>query len=1195
MSTKDPILGGPQLSYSEQHRPVSRSPSRSPRKHARPTSLDSDPLLRDLSPTTTLRVLGASTDATGANNEDRYKFIGSINLASNSEKAFGIRVAKTTNQLRSWCRELEQWEWTGNFEVPAAKQRTAKRRRMVQSHLQSSNASRETFLDTSDSEEEEEYWGSLPSAQIRAYETRVEDIREELEELDVEELKNHVLQSHIPSRSRPVSSYSEPRSDLSSSSLAHLDEFTALITATILQALPHLSRLTQLLGSWSIRLAVLRRVPGFLKELKDTQNALRSGWTAIHPKHPATTNPSSTPSSPSSPSTAKYSVDMTRGASDTIRSVLENKVSELGHRLDSILDDLEGREETVPGSWIDEFESLEADYSCWAVEVERIAQESEWRTLVERDRNRHVPVQSAPINERAGLDIKDAPTIREDKFSGVPLSGRNMGSPVSAVYVPNGDAEGQQKTDLMYHAQGTASRQISTGLSQLGARDGLSSGSPTERGAEAKRKPTRVRSVPIVIDYESQGALPFEGSKYLSRPLESPTTPDAQASSLANHGGRSNHERGRSDASSADSPFDSATEHSLATTKYRTGKENRPLSPQDNSPARSFEKAPRAVKRFLSMTKSKSPHRSSRSRSGSDTRTAIGQLPAVKRDRSVGSPAKADSTAADRLSYGWPGRNKASVRIASLNGDVRPRSQASDTIQSEQASRSSSKRASRVVSAPERALALEPDITDVPDVPDVPEVPDVPNIITSTSVLGSPFASPTEATPPDNWPLIPQEEISSPKKTLAASSFERMFVDSLPNTPEVNAKGKSEENNPMEQAEPGTPKEPVVHGSVVDAEEPVAATSVAKAIVPPLNAAMSKRRGNEHVGIARRVKNFSKSSLDFRASNGSSATPEFTSNGSLPKQIAGNSEEQLQRKISTIIDGIPAHIRFASGPGPNAPEVARPRTAPTPPKPITGPALTLAPADSTPSKPGSDDIKLYHLSQAGKDQPIKLFVRLVGEGERVMVRVGGGWADLGEYLRQYAEHHGRRTVSDGKSEVAGLPPTTNISIRTLPTAGARTPLSSRPGSKLETSRPDSARSGRMNRLGHDETVNNGTPYAASSNTPTPAPRSASSNTPSSSSSTRPSPPSRSSSRLSWTGDEIGLAGPASSKRGEMSAAKQKWVEDMIEQAKKASGESKKALPETHAAGRGKVEFGGMGKAGGTRRVFLKGAETGGGE
>lgn len=38
-----------------------------------------------------------------------------------------------------------------------------------------------------------------------------------------------------------------------------------------------------------------------------------------------------------------------------------------------------------------------------------------------------------------------------------------------------------------------------------------------------------------------------------------------------------------------------------------------------------------------------------------------------------------------------------------------------------------------------------------------------------------------------------------------------------------------------------------------------------------------------------------------------------------------------------------------------------------------------------------------------------------------MVRVGGGWADLAEYLREYAVHHRRRVASDAKFEVRGLP------------------------------------------------------------------------------------------------------------------------------------------------------------------------------
>ncbi|PWW72519.1 hypothetical protein C7212DRAFT_227565 [Tuber magnatum] len=73
------------------------------------------------------------------------------------------------------------------------------------------------------------------------------------------------------------------------------------------------------------------------------------------------------------------------------------------------------------------------------------------------------------------------------------------------------------------------------------------------------------------------------------------------------------------------------------------------------------------------------------------------------------------------------------------------------------------------------------------------------------------------------------------------------------------------------------------------------------------------------------------------------------------------------------------------------------------------------------SSPG--DIKLYHLHRTDGQAPIKLYIRLVGEnGERVMVRVGGGWADLAEYLKEYVTHHGskRRVVSEGRVEIQDL-------------------------------------------------------------------------------------------------------------------------------------------------------------------------------
>ena len=57
--------------------------------------------------------------------------------------------------------------------------------------------------------------------------------------------------------------------------------------------------------------------------------------------------------------------------------------------------------------------------------------------------------------------------------------------------------------------------------------------------------------------------------------------------------------------------------------------------------------------------------------------------------------------------------------------------------------------------------------------------------------------------------------------------------------------------------------------------------------------------------------------------------------------------------------------------------------------------------------PGS--IMLYHLHRTDGKAPIKLYIRLVGKnGERAMVRVGGGWEDLAEFLKRYVAHHKSR-------------------------------------------------------------------------------------------------------------------------------------------------------------------------------------------
>lgn len=260
----------------------------------------------------------------------------------------------------------------------------------------------------------------------------------------------------------------------------------------------------------------------------------------------------------------------------------------------------------------------------------------------------------------------------------------------------------------------------------------------------------------------------------------------------------------------------------------------------------------------------------------------------------------------------------------------------------------------------------------------------------------------------------------------------------------------------------------------------------------------------------------------------------------------------LQDQISSILEAIPTPIRLKAGAGPNAPDVRRqryrtpsssqPRRTPTPS--FGHPSLTLAPADeSGPRRNGVNDpeIQLYHLIQAGKEKPIKLFIRRVGEnGERVMVRVGGGWADLGEYLRIYAEHHGRRTVSDGRVELQAI--TTDNVANSTPKS-----VESRRASLLGSSTShavDTPGSGRAT-----PSVNAETPQSATS----------------------------AGSHRSSTWDEVGLSGPFT-RRAEMTNEKKDWVEGIVEQAKRSMGKN--------------VEVGDLGKSGTTRRVFFRGGTPG---
>ncbi|KAK4237816.1 hypothetical protein C8A03DRAFT_34188 [Achaetomium macrosporum] len=288
----------------------------------------------------------------------------SIDAATPTEQAFALRVAVAANSIHEWLEELSAWPWpagrgSAGFEVP-----TVKRKLFVSGSELSANGSQHAHQD---------YIGSLPAADVATYERRLDDIAQELEELDIEEIKNQVLNNHIMPLSRPGTPVMDcGRSAMSLSSFTRLDDLTALITATTVRALPMLSKLTRLMNSWNFRLLVLRRIPVFLTSLADAEVALQSGWNAIrlgaNPSHAAEDHNSTTGTEPAT---------LFRGEFEVMKSVLGRKVAKAGRDLDAMLDLLEGQPDTLPEEWIDRVDALEHGYSEWTVACERKIKETD--------------------------------------------------------------------------------------------------------------------------------------------------------------------------------------------------------------------------------------------------------------------------------------------------------------------------------------------------------------------------------------------------------------------------------------------------------------------------------------------------------------------------------------------------------------------------------------------------------------------------------------------------------------------------------------------------------------------------------------------------------------------------------------------------------------------------------------------------
>lgn len=295
-----------------------------------------DPLLRNLSPDSTLNALKATeTIPTGPEPDVLTK---SIADATPQERESGIRAAFAAQKLREWRKEISKWTW------PDRKARAVGVGFLPPqeaAHTVDGNGQRQAYL------------GCLPLGMVDKYEQRLDDIRDALGTLEMDDIKAHVLQAHTPSGqtlppTNPFEKQKGPRK-----SYGRMRDFTALITATVIQALPDLANVTMLIETWNIRLTVLRGLPMLLSVMQASRAGVRTATATIR-------DPSQAPL-------------ITLPDFEATKKMLGDKVSELGGRIDGTLDLLGEQEDAVPQGWIDTLETVELDYATWVVEAQRLA------------------------------------------------------------------------------------------------------------------------------------------------------------------------------------------------------------------------------------------------------------------------------------------------------------------------------------------------------------------------------------------------------------------------------------------------------------------------------------------------------------------------------------------------------------------------------------------------------------------------------------------------------------------------------------------------------------------------------------------------------------------------------------------------------------------------------------------------------
>ncbi|KAK1984268.1 GAS2 domain-containing protein [Colletotrichum cereale] len=328
-----------------QHLRPPRRQYRLSEEHSPSRTRNTDDLLSRLTPMTAVQMLQMPT----------AELKHCLDNSTASEQEFALRAAMASRKIYEWLEELSDWPWpatsgSAGFEMPDA---------------------RRTKLDDAVASDTE-YLGCLPAKDVAQYEQRVDGISYDMDQLCIEDIKTHVMHTHILPLSRPGTPNLDSRSIAAALSYNRMDDLTALLTAIIIQALPNLSKLCRLLKVWYIRLSVLRRIPALLTGITEAEFALESAWNVL-------SSPAGTPMENNLKQQAQDDFSRFKHAFTVVKGVLEKQITKSGRSLDFMLDNLEGFQDTLPEAWLDRMEAVERNYADWVASGEQKMREGEWR------------------------------------------------------------------------------------------------------------------------------------------------------------------------------------------------------------------------------------------------------------------------------------------------------------------------------------------------------------------------------------------------------------------------------------------------------------------------------------------------------------------------------------------------------------------------------------------------------------------------------------------------------------------------------------------------------------------------------------------------------------------------------------------------------------------------------------------------